>query len=132
MGMLFHNLYLKPASADRNRPNPLPGIINPEGTPIRLSAGSPWVRRDRPKGEERLTDLTDIWFFEGRKRDPCAVIQEGRKLLILNEKMEKSRGELLDAGEVVASDWRGLTGTLGEGSSVIVWKNGDKWFRDPR
>jgi len=64
---------------------------------------------------------------------PTSVIQDGNKLLFLNEYGDWSAGYFTGSGQVEATDWGGLVGNLVPGPTglQIQWANGTVWVKNP-
>jgi hypothetical protein len=76
---------------------------------------------DKPAGE---------WLMEGRKDEPCAVFQQGRVLLLVNESGELATGSMTEAKKWTVKGWEdGLTGELVDDGKKITWSNGTNWTR---
>ncbi|HVS35424.1 MAG TPA: twin-arginine translocation signal domain-containing protein [Gemmataceae bacterium] len=75
--------------------------------------------------------LTGEWFNGGKLDQPCAVFQQGRVLLLINENGDIASGQMTGANEVtVLKGWEGgLVGRVAERGRVIAWKGGGSWRR---
>jgi hypothetical protein len=79
--------------------------------------------------EERTT-LTGEWFNGGKLDQPCAVFQQGRVLLLINEKGDIASGQMTEANQfTVVKGWDagGLVGRIVERGKVIAWAGGGNW-----
>jgi len=78
--------------------------------------------------------LAGEWLMEGRNDEPCAVFQQGRVLLLVNERGDFATAMMTEAKKfTVKSDikgWEeGLSGELVEEGKQITWLNGTVWKR---
>jgi hypothetical protein len=81
---------------------------------IEWANGTIWARP--------ASDISGQYTFSGMT---TSVQQSGSNLTFTNEHGNTSSGRFLSATEVVATDWGGLTGTVGNGE--IRWANGTVW-----
>jgi hypothetical protein len=75
--------------------------------------------------------LTGEWFNSGNLDQPCAIIQQGRVLLLINEKGDIATGQFTQANQFnVVRGWGdGVAGTVGDRGRVITWNGGGNWSR---
>jgi hypothetical protein len=79
--------------------------------------------------EERAT-LAGEWFNDGKLDQPCGVFQQGRVLLLINEKGDIASGLMTEANEFTVKGWAdGVVGRIVERGRVIAWKGGGNWKR---
>jgi hypothetical protein len=72
--------------------------------------------------------LAGEWLMEGRKDEPCAVFQQGRVLLLVNERGEFATAMMTEAKKFSVKGWEdGLSGELVEEDKKITWSNGTAW-----
>ena len=70
------------------------------------------------------------WLMEGRKDEPCAVFQQGRVLLLVNERGDFATAMMTEAKQFTVKGWEdGLSGVLAEEGKKISWSNGTTWMR---
>ena len=72
------------------------------------------------------------WLYEGKEGQPCAIFQQGRVLLLVNEEGELATGRITEARKLVVlkGDWEeGLLGELAKDGKAIRWANGTTWKR---
>jgi hypothetical protein len=75
--------------------------------------------------------LSGEWFNSGKLDQPCAIFQQGRVLLLINEKGDVAVAHLTEAsGFTVIKGWEeGVAGRIDERGKVIAWKSGGHWKR---
>jgi hypothetical protein len=75
--------------------------------------------------------VTGEWFKDGKLEQPCAIIQQGRVLLLINEKGDMAVAHMTEAnGFSVIKGWEdGVAGRIGDRGKVIRWKSGGEWKR---
>jgi hypothetical protein len=75
--------------------------------------------------------LTGQWFNGGKLDQPCAIFQQGRVLLLINENGDIASGVMTQANEfTIQKGWDGgLVGRIVERGTVIAWKGGGSWRR---
>jgi len=78
---------------------------------------------------EEVTSLTGEWFNGGKLDQPCAIFQQGRVLLLINEKGDIASGLMTEANQfTVLKGWNGESvGRTGQRGKVIAWKGGGNW-----
>jgi hypothetical protein len=69
------------------------------------------------------------WLFEGKADEPCAIFQQGRVLLLVNEKGKLTTGKITGENKIVAQWEGGLVGELDDKGKTISWGNGSSWKR---
>ena len=73
------------------------------------------------------------WLYEGKEDQPCAIFQQGRVLLLVNENGELATGRITEAKKFVVlkgDGWEeGLVGEVVEKGKAIRWANGTTWKR---
>jgi hypothetical protein len=81
--------------------------------------------------EPAQTDkLAGEWLMEGRKEEPCGVFQQGRVLLLVNERGELATGQIAEANKFTVKGWDdGLVGEVTEKGKKMAWSNGTAWQR---
>jgi tetratricopeptide (TPR) repeat protein/tRNA A-37 threonylcarbamoyl transferase component Bud32 len=73
--------------------------------------------------------LAGEWFMEGRKEEPCAVFQQGRALLLVNQRGEFATAVMSEPKKFTVKGWEeGLRGELAEEGKKITWSNGTTWL----
>lgn len=93
------------------------GLVgNIVGNRIEWANGSVWTAG--------VPDISGDYTYNG----PTRVEQSIHTLRFINERGEESAGHFLSPTQVVATDWRNLTGEILGGS--IEWANGTMWVRD--
>jgi hypothetical protein len=83
-----------------------------------------------PAGDpEEPISLAGEWFNGGKLDQPCAVFQQGRVLLLINEKGDFATAKLTEANKfTILKGWEeGVVGTIIERGRVIAWKGGGNW-----
>lgn len=80
---------------------------------------------------EDSTSLTGEWFNGGKLDQPCAVFQQGRVLILINEKGDLATGQFTEANQfTVLKGWGGESvGRVVDRGRVIAWKGGGNWKR---
>ena len=76
--------------------------------------------------------LPGEWLYDGKEDQPCAIFQQGRVLLLVNEDGELATGRITEARKLVVlkGDWEeGLVGELAKDGTAISWANGTTWKR---
>ena len=77
--------------------------------------------------------LPGEWLYEGKAGQFCAIFQQGRFLLLVNENGELATGRITDAKRFVVlkgDGWEeGLVGELAKEGKAISWANGTTWKR---
>jgi WD40 repeat protein/serine/threonine protein kinase len=94
---------------------------------------------ERSEWSQFWTDLASLrekcklggeWFMEGRKEELCAVFQQGRVLLLVNERGEFATAMMTDAKKFTVKGWgEGLSGEFVDEGKKITWSNGTTWLR---
>ena len=73
------------------------------------------------------------WLYEGKVDQPCAIFQQGRVLLLVNEDGALATGRITEATKLVVlkgDGWEeGIVGELVEKGKAISWGNGTTWKR---
>ena len=73
------------------------------------------------------------WLYDGKKDQPCAIFQQGRVLLLVNEDGELATGRITEAAKFVVlkrEGWEeGLVGEVAKDGKAINWANGTTWKR---
>jgi hypothetical protein len=84
-------------------------------------------------GSEDNSKLPGEWLYEGRGEQPCAVFQQGRVLLFVNESGDLATGRMTEAKKFVVlkgDGWEeGLVGDFIDEGKTISWTNGTTWKR---
>jgi hypothetical protein len=82
---------------------------------------------------DKKINLPGEWLYDGKEDQPCAIFQQGRVLLLVNEEGELATGRITEAGKFVVlkgDGWEeGLVGELGKDGKAINWANGTTWKR---
>jgi hypothetical protein len=80
---------------------------------------------------DEATALTGEWFNGGKFDQPCAIFQQGRVLLLINEKGDIASARMTDANQfTVLKGWDGeVVGRIVERGKVIAWRAGGNWRR---
>jgi hypothetical protein len=70
------------------------------------------------------------WLFDGKEDQPCAIFQQGRVLLLVNESGELATGKITGETKIVTR-WgeNELAGELDEKGKTISWGNDTTWKR---
>jgi hypothetical protein len=84
----------------------------------------------KTKSEKVDVSLGGEWVIGDK---PCAIFQQGRMLLLVNEKGELGSAKI-NGGKTIqifgGSTWKpGLLGQITEKGKVIVWANDVTWIR---
>ena len=84
-------------------------------------------------GPDKDSKLPGEWLYEGKEDQPCAIFQQGRILLLVNENGELATGRVIEANKFVVlkgDGWEeGLVGELAQDGKAISWANGTTWNR---
>ena len=82
---------------------------------------------------DKRIKLPGEWLYDGKEDQPCAIFQQGRVLLLVNENGELATGRITEAEKFAVlkgDDWEeGLVGELGQDGKAISWANGTTWKR---
>ena len=82
---------------------------------------------------DKDSKLPGEWLYDGKEDQPCAIFQQGRVLLLVNESGELATGRITEATKFVVlkgDGWEeGLVGELVEKGKAISWANGTTWKR---
>ena len=82
---------------------------------------------------DKDSKLPGEWLYDGKEDQPCAIFQQGRVLLLVNESGELATGRITEATKFVVlkgDGWEeGLVGELVEKGKAISWANGSTWKR---
>jgi hypothetical protein len=94
------------------------------------TAQSPAKQKDlsKPPAKE-ASKWPGEWLFEGKEDEPCAIFQQGRVLLLVNEEGELTTGKITGENKIVAQWEGGLVGELDATGKTISWGNGSAWKR---
>jgi hypothetical protein len=89
-----------------------------------LGGGAP-AAGPEPKGNP-----AGEWLYDGKEDQPCAIFQQGRVLLLVNEEGEWATGRFTEADKFTVKGWEeGLVGELVDKGKTINWSNGTTWKR---
>jgi hypothetical protein len=81
----------------------------------------------------KKSKLPGEWLYDGKEDQPCAIFQQGRVLLLVNEDGELATGRVTEAekfGVLKGDGWEeGLVGELAKDGKAISWANGTTWKR---
>ena len=80
----------------------------------------------------KKSKLPGEWLYDGKEDQPCAIFQQGRVLLLVNEEGELATGRITEGEKfvVLKGDWEeGLVGELAKDGKAISWANGTTWKR---
>ena len=82
---------------------------------------------------DKKSKLPGEWLYDGKEDQPCAIFQQGRVLLLVNEAGELATGRVTEAEKFVVlkgDGWEeGLVGELAKDGKAISWANGTTWKR---
>jgi hypothetical protein len=79
---------------------------------------------------DKTSKLPGEWLYDGKEDQPCAIFQQGRILLLVNEEGDFATARLTEAKKFAVKGWEeGLTGELADKGKVITWSNGTTWKR---
>jgi hypothetical protein len=70
------------------------------------------------------------WLFDGKEDQPCAIFQQGRVLLLVNERGEMATGKITGKKKI-DTRWgeTALVGELEDEGKTISWGNDTTWKR---
>ena len=70
------------------------------------------------------------WLFDGKEDQPCAIFQQGRVLLLVNERGEMATGKITGENKI-DTRWgeNDLVGELKDEGKTISWGNDTTWKR---
>jgi hypothetical protein len=104
------------------------GVL-PTATPT--AAGQTQARqKEAPKSPAReKSKWPGEWLMEGNADQPCAIFQQGRVLLFVNERGDFATGRITEATKVVVHGWGDLVGELTDEGKTISWGNDTRWKR---
>jgi hypothetical protein len=70
------------------------------------------------------------WLFDGKEDQPCAIFQQGRVLLLVNERGEMVTGKIRGENKLTWGwDENALVGELKDEGKTISWANDTTWKR---
>src|SRR5262249_30746229 len=76
---------------------------------------------------DKENKLLGEWLYDGKEDQPCAIFQQGRVLLLVNEDGELATGRITEATKLVvrkSDSWEeGLVGELAQEGKAISWAN---------
>src|SRR5262249_35442394 len=87
---------------------------------------------------EKDSKLPGEWLYDGQEDQPCAIFQQGRVLLLVNEnghlataRMTEDKKFVTVKGFLVNEEgWEeGLVGEISDDGKVITWANATTWKR---
>ena len=82
---------------------------------------------------DKTSKLPGEWLYDGKEDQPCAIFQQGRILLLVNEEGELATARLTETKKFVvlkSEHWEeGLIGELDDKNKTIAWSNGTTWKR---
>jgi hypothetical protein len=80
---------------------------------------------------DKKINLPGEWLYDGKEDQPCAIFQQGRVLLLVNEEGEWATGRMTETNKfVVLKGWEeGLVGEFAKDGKAINWSNGTTWKR---
>src|SRR5262249_42063031 len=82
---------------------------------------------------DKKIKLPGEWLFDGKEEQPCAIFQQGRVLLLVNEDGDPATGRITEAEKFVVlkgDGWEeGLVGEVAKDGKSIAWANGTTWKR---
>jgi hypothetical protein len=82
---------------------------------------------------EKKSKWPGEWLFEGMEDQPCAIFQQGRLLLVVNEKGQLATGRIIDTNQLILANddgfEGGLVGEIDDDGKTIAWHNGTTWKR---
>jgi hypothetical protein len=83
-----------------------------------------------PAEPDQKNKLAGEWLNEGREDEPCAIFQQGRILLLVNEHGNFATARMTEAKKFSAKGWEdGLAAELVKEDKEIAWTNGSTWKR---
>ena len=70
------------------------------------------------------------WLFDGKEDQPCAIFQQGRVLLLVNERGETETGKITGKTKI-DTRWgeSAVVGELKDEGKTISWANDTTWKR---
>ncbi len=79
---------------------------------------------------DRSSNPAGEWLNEGRKDEPCAIFQQGRVLLLVNEHGDFATARMTEAKKFTVKGWEdGLAGEVAKEGKEIAFANGSIWKR---
>lgn len=91
------------------------------------------IAADTPESVKTIHSLAGEWMNESLESEPCAVIQQGRVLLVVNQRGDMAVGRITGSGAfhiLKGVGWdSGLRGELTADGISITWSNGSRWTR---
>ena len=100
--------------------------------PASVTGQTPGKEKGPPKAPAKeASKWAGEWLFEGNADKPCAIFQQGRVLLLVNEDGEFATGKITEATKITTR-WQaedGLVGELVDKGKTISWANGTTWKR---
>jgi hypothetical protein len=79
---------------------------------------------------DRPANLPGEWLNEGREEEPCAIFQQGRVLLLVNEHGDFATARITEGKKFTVKGWEdGLAGELAKEGKEIAFSNGSAWKR---
>jgi hypothetical protein len=79
---------------------------------------------------DRSSSPAGEWLHEDREDESCAIFQQGRVLLVVNEHGDLATARLNKAKKFTVKGWEdGVAGELAEEGKEIIFTNGSTWKR---
>jgi hypothetical protein len=87
---------------------------------------------------DQKSKVAGEWLNEGNQDQPCAIFQEGRILLLVNEEGQLATARMTEQSKFVTvkgllvngEGWEeGIVGEIADGGKAITWANGSTWKR---
>jgi RNA polymerase sigma factor (sigma-70 family) len=100
--------------------------------PASVIGQTPDKEKEPPKSPAKeASSWAGEWLREGNADQPCAIFQQGRVLLLVNEDGEFATGKITEANKITTrwSQEDGLVGDLVDKGKTISWGNGTTWKR---
>jgi hypothetical protein len=87
----------------------------------------------RPAAPGLSSMLAGEWLNQGRADLPCAIFQQGRVMLLVNEHGSMATARLIGGRRFAVNGWdNGLVGDVSRDGNQITWSRGGMWRRSRR
>jgi hypothetical protein len=100
-------------------------------SPPPASGETPAKQKDPAKTPAKeISKWAGEWLFDGQEDQPCAIFQQGRVLLLVNERGDMATGKITGENKI-DTRWgeNALVGELKDEGKTISWGNDTTWKR---
>jgi hypothetical protein len=105
--------------------NPQSGLVDVDWAVI-TKAAAPATS----EATKEISKWVGEWLFDGKEDQPCAILQQGRVLVLVNERGDIATGKIAGLS-TIDTRWGDnvLGGELKDAGKKIAWSNGTAWKR---